>query len=686
MEAATASAKATTPTHFQVEDLYVDVERRQVMRGEVELLGGGLSFDVFLALLQQAPRVVSLDDLMRQAWPGLVVGPEAVSQRIKVVRRALSDNADSPRYLAGVRGRGYRMVAHVAVIEAAHEAATASRADSAAAAAGAGNVRRRRYLAGGLALGALLVAAAVILAHPWRREVAGAGIAVPEKNPIPHIIGRNSAVAVLPFVNLTGDVAKEYVGDGMAEEVINMLAQIPGLKVPARTSSFAYKGRSIDVRQIASDLGVGMILEGSVREAGARIRVTAELINAQDGLHLWSQSYDRKFTDLFQLQDDLASAIVQALAVKLGGSSKVAITPTSRSGDIEAYDLYLQGEAALARPTPQSFQRAAKYLQAAVARDPTLAAAYARLGTALFLSGENGVRPIEEVAAAERAANQAIKLDPVVAEAQEVLSNVSRLRGNWLEAETYARKAISLSPEDANTHLVEGYLLDEVGQLRASLAEFDQAYALAPANLAVISLRSYSQSLLGRDVDALKSARLAEDLGLPRTNFSVVYEQAALHSGHYADATAAALDFLNITHPDEARTREIVELVYGTLANPSRKPAAMAAGARLYPPSRGQAADSTRMTNAAPCLQSSYAFAFLGELDTAYSMADRCLNAMAPAAINSQNQRLWTANMRPFREDARFPAFATRLGLVQYWRKYGPPDECALADDKLSCH
>jgi len=136
-----------------------------------------------------------------------------------------------------------------------------------------------------------------------------------------------TAIAVMPFVNLTGDASKDYLGDGMAEELINTLTKVPGLQVPARASSFAYKGRNTDIRQTARDLGVGMVLEGSVRVAGNRIRIAAQLINAQSGLNQWAQTYERKFTDLFSLQDELATAIVQTLQAKLNSASPPAGLP-----------------------------------------------------------------------------------------------------------------------------------------------------------------------------------------------------------------------------------------------------------------------------------------------------------------------------------------------------------------------
>ncbi|MGC1457236.1 MAG: winged helix-turn-helix domain-containing protein [Steroidobacteraceae bacterium] len=670
-----SSPRPTAPADcYRFADLVIDTRARRVTRDGAELAIAGLSFDLLVELVRAAPGLVSVDALMTSVWKEIIVSPETITQRVKLLRQALGDTADNPRYIAGRRGYGYRLVTPVLAI-------------SEASRTGEPKPRPRRgrwYLSA--ALGLVALAAAILGYNRWHRDVAGLPVQAAAQRKSPSVIEPRTTVAVLPFVNLTGDPNKDYLGDGMAEEVINMLARVPGLKVPARTSSFAYKGRNVDVRSIAADLGVGTVLEGSVREAGARIRITAELISAQDGLHLWSQSYDRSYTDLFQLQDDLASQIVQALKVNIGGPSTAAIVPPSRTGNVEAYDLYLQGEAVLDRPSPLTFQRAVTYLQAAVTRDPTLAPAFARMGTALVLSGEIGEQPIEKVAAAERAANQAIALDPTLAESEEVLSNVSRVRGRWLEARTHSRSAILLSPGDANAHLVAGYLLAEVGQLRASLAEFDQAYALAPANLAVINLRSYSQSLIGHEADALKSARLAEDLGLPHANFSPVYEQAALRTGHYADATSAALDYLDATHPDEAHTREIVTLVYGALADPSRKAAALSAGARLYPANRGRGIGSARIAKATACLQSSYAFALLGELDVAYDMANRCLDAMAPGAVSSRVQRLWTAGMQPFRRDPRFQAFASRLGLMQYWRQYAPPDECGWEAGQLICH
>jgi TolB-like protein len=170
-----------------------------------------------------------------------------------------------------------------------------------------------------------------------------------------------TAIAVMPFANLTGDASKDYLGDGMAEELINTLTKVHGLTVPARTSSFAYKGRNINIRDIAKDLQVGTIVEGSVREAGQRIRITAQLINAQDGLHLWSETYDEQLTDLFKLQDKLAREIALALQPKLGGVGW-AVTRAPPTQDVEAYLLYSQAVSLVDRITPPNISRALELL------------------------------------------------------------------------------------------------------------------------------------------------------------------------------------------------------------------------------------------------------------------------------------------------------------------------------------
>jgi TolB-like protein/DNA-binding winged helix-turn-helix (wHTH) protein len=677
----TAPATASFPNRYAVGDLHVDVERRRVTRADAELAVTGISFEFFLALVRAAPNLVSVDELMRRVWPGVVVSQETVTQRAKIVRRALDDDADRPRYLAGVRGRGYCVVAPVVALGTTAAAQGALEASPESDARAVSRARGRWYIGAALLVGLAILA---FLALRLRRD----GTA-------PVIIASSQSVAVLPFVNLTGDPTKDYLGDGVAEEIINVLTTVPGMKVPARTSSFAYKNRNVDIRRIAQDLGVRTVLEGSVREASSRLRVTVQLINAQDGLHIWSGSYDRQFTDLLKLQDDLAIAIVQALRGKLSTASSAAIVYSPPTRNIAAYDLYLQGEALMDRPSPENLERALAYFQQAVTHDPMLGRAYSGIGNArLLLYVLFAQQPVENMAAAQSAAQQALALDPNAADSHEIVAAVATVRGHWLEADAHLRTALSLSPNDSRNHMVLGNMLRALGHLRASLDEQIEARALAPASIGASVNLAASYSTLGRDSDALKALQLAVDLAVPPDpQLASVYELAALRSGRFHDAAAGAVKSLNPSNPEDARAAEVAELVYGALADPGQKEKANAARLRLYPPS-GSPGPHPRVTAVVGlCLSSSYRYVLLRELDLAYDLANQCLDSMMPGsngagtgAGTGDNTRLWTPELRPFRRDQRFQALVTRLGYMEYWRALGPPDGCDLDGDRLTCH
>ena len=322
---------------------------------------------------------------------------------------------------------------------------------------------------------------------------------------------------MLPFANLTGDASKEYLGDGMAEELINTLNKVQGLKVPARTSTFAYKGRNTDIRQIAKDLGVGTILQGAVRAADKRIRITAQLINAQDGLHIWSETYDEEFTDLFKLQDTLATAITTALQPNLHAVAEAAVREAPPTQDLEAYQLYLRGSSLSDRITESNENRAIEYFQQAIARDPKFARAYTGIARAsLRLGATLGVRPFEHFSAAERAARQALALDPNSALAHASLSSVNEYRGNRLEAEAHSLAALSLGGNDSYVRNIRAIHQWRGGHLGDARTEYHRAIDLAPASPWVLSNVAQHYSLSGRDAEALKYADLAVELGYPK--------------------------------------------------------------------------------------------------------------------------------------------------------------------------
>src|SRR5210317_399818 len=283
---------------------------------------------------------------------------------------------------------------------------------------------------------AMLILGAILLA-PWKSWFGG------------EEVGRSS-IAVLPFTNLSEDSANDYFSDGMSEELINLLTRVPGLQVAARTSSFSYKERNVDIRQLADELGVETVLEGSVRWAGDRVRITAQLIDAESGYHLWSETYDEQLANIFEVQDRIARSIVDALQVTLSGeetSEQALAAVTAPTRDVQAYDLYLKGRDILRRRGEQNIRVAIELFQSALGRDPGFGQAYAGLATAyVLLPTYADESPEEAFALASEAAIKALTLDATLAEAHAVLARINYANWNWTDAETGFFAAAGLQP------------------------------------------------------------------------------------------------------------------------------------------------------------------------------------------------------------------------------------------------
>ncbi len=252
------------------------------------------------------------------------------------------------------------------------------------------------------------------------------------------------SIAVLPFANLSPDPEAEYFSDGMTEEIINALTQLPELRVAARTSSFAFKGKHEDLRTVADRLGVSTLLEGSVRRAGSRLRITAQLIDAADGHHLWSERFDRELADVFAIQDEIAQAIAGKLEVTLSRGRKLVEAPTA---DLDAYDAYLRGRFLWER-RGESFRAALQEFERAVALDPGFAAAHAGVADSCTYMAVYGMAPTRDLMPRGRAAAlRALELDPALAEAHSALGGVALFHDwDWAETERRFERAIDLDP------------------------------------------------------------------------------------------------------------------------------------------------------------------------------------------------------------------------------------------------
>ncbi len=304
----------------------------------------------------------------------------------------------------------------------------------------------------GVALLAVIVALAVRSARPTA-PAAAASAAVPA-------VSENS-IAVLPFVDMSQAHDQEYFADGMSEQILDLLAKIPGLKVIARTSSFQFKGKSEDVRTVGEKLGVATVLEGSVRKAGDRLRITAQLIRAADGSHLWSETYDRQINDIFRMQDEIAGAVVSALKVSLLGAPEPRAAPTSNT---EAYTMFLQGLAYSQRYTSADSEQATHFFRRAVELDPNFAQAWAALaneegGLMVFGAGEGVSGNFQELGQRmTSAANRALAIDPNLPDAHVALANLVFLDHDFPAADRQIKAALKLEPDNANALGISIYL------------------------------------------------------------------------------------------------------------------------------------------------------------------------------------------------------------------------------------
>ncbi len=403
---------------FLVGDLRVDVGQQRVSRAGIEITLPNLSLQLLIALIRVAPNVLSHDLLMARVWPGLVVSPETVAKRVNLLREALGDDAQEPRYIAGVRSRGYQLVAAVTpavrMATPVDDPLSVAVVDTSATESRTITTKSSRmwWLAFPILLVAILaIAIGVRTAH--RAPAADAKLTT--DNP-PHqtaaIGARERTVAVLPFDSISADPADAYLAQGLPEMILNRLSRIDGLSVIARNSSFALATKSIDSSEIGRRLNSGYLINGSVQRKADSLRVAVQLVDATAGTQVWSAHFDRDISDIFSVEDEIADQVADALSARLGGF-EAAPVHEERSSNIEAYLAYLRGRALLGRFTVAESEAAVPYFERAVALDPNFAAAYASLYDARMQAVD---QRMEDLTLARRRyhhlIDRALELDP----------------------------------------------------------------------------------------------------------------------------------------------------------------------------------------------------------------------------------------------------------------------------------
>jgi TolB-like protein/DNA-binding winged helix-turn-helix (wHTH) protein/Tfp pilus assembly protein PilF len=495
------------------------------------------AFDVLAYLVEHAGRVVTQDEIFEALWSETYVNPEVLRKYILEIRKALGDRPDNPEFIETLPKRGYRFVAPVI------DESTAEPPDVPTSPAKEENValptspseqkgsfgKQRLWKFAIIPMLAVVAAAAIVWHFPATQPAQN----VPSLN--------KTSIAVLPFEDMSPTKDEEYFSDGLAEQLINDLAKVSGLEVVGRSSAFQFKDRNEDVREVGRKLGVANVLEGSVRRDGNHVRITAELIKADDGFQLWSQTYDREIKDILAVEDEIALGTTEALQLKLLGGNGRPFTPNLRSTNPEAYQAYLQAEYFLGRgKSKEDLGKALAYTDNAIKLDENYAPAWA-----LRASVENAMALValtdatEGFRKARDDAERAITLDPTLASAYVALATTQIYYDwDWDAADASLTKAAALEPGNVEVFRIRANLSKVLGHLDQAIKLYEQAVLLDP--LRANSYVSLGQLLYvtGRYDEARAALQQALDLNPQATYAHVILGQILIAQGKPQQALA----------------------------------------------------------------------------------------------------------------------------------------------------
>ena len=460
---------ATASPRLRVGEFEVDLRCGEVRRDGDKVKLQERPFQILAVLIERPGDVVTREEIRQKLWPTdtFVDFEHSINTAVKKLREALGDDAENPRFIETLPRYGYRLIAPVAAVEI--------NGSSGAGIPPASPPRRQRI---GLWLGlASLVVAGIaltcIFAFDWgnvrSRLVAGSGAR--------HI----GSIAVLPLRNLSNDPQQEYFSDGMTDELITALAKLKSLRVISHTSVDRYKQGNHTLPDIARELGVDAVVEGTVMRSGDRVRITAQLIEARSDQHLWAESYERDLKDVLSLQDEVAGQIAAQVGINVASGQPTRVAST-RQVDPEAHEAYLKGNFYWSRSNCDGSRKGLSYYQQALAKDPTFAAAYVGLAQAYFTLGDLNCSPYEEAFSKSKvAALRALELDPAAGSAHTWLGTIAFFHDwNWNNAEREYRQAILLSPNYAPAHILYAVFLVSMARQEEGLAEMRKALELDP--------------------------------------------------------------------------------------------------------------------------------------------------------------------------------------------------------------
>ena len=459
------------------------------------------------------------------------------------------------------------------------------------------------------------------------------------------------SVAVLPFVNMSGDPKNDYFSDGITEEILDALAQLPNLKVAARTSAFAFKGKAEDLRKVGEVLDVATVLEGSVQKSGDEVRITAQLIDTRSGYHLWSEKYDRKLTSIFAVEDEISKAITDKLRVQLIGDNRSLVAQTRI--DPRAHDLYLRGLTLLAGR--KHLRDAVGDFRQALGIAPGYAQAWAKLAQTYMLLPWYEHESVEvAVADAQGAVEHALALEPNNASAWAARGMIDHMRWRWASADKAFRRALQLAPGDAEVINQYAQFLSSAGQFDAALSEFRKAQTLDPLSPAIAPGLIQNLLAMHRYSEAESEARaaLATHPDTP-ISYSAAME-VAIYRGHYAEAEAYARRDVALAGSDAG----VARVLERGISNPAQR-AAAARAIESYAAGRRDADHAA----------TGEWLAALGANESALASLERF--AARGGGVNEGV--VWMPAFDPVRNDPRFKAIVRKMGLPYRPKDAGLP-------------
>jgi TolB-like protein/DNA-binding winged helix-turn-helix (wHTH) protein len=616
-----------------------DLDRISGSAGDVQLLPKAMAVLVYLA--ERPGQVVGTDELIDAVWHGRPMGDNPVYKCITQLRAVLGDDRKNPTYIATVHTKGYRLIAPVAHLGAgevsdrdAHGGAEMTTAQPRAR-------QRKMALAGGIT--AVFLAAALYFARQGGDGNDGGGAPVPS-------VAEQPSIAVLPFANMSPGPGQDYFADGLSEELITQLANLPGLKVIGRTSSFAFRDKDDDLRKIGRTLGVNHVLEGSVRKTGNRVRITAQLINPADGTHLWSQAYDRNLEDVVTIQEEIAKTVASALQIS------IAARMVRRGGteSFDAYDAYLAGLAAATAGGADNIVGSIAAFERAVWIDPEFIAAWEALVVAYQLGLiEIPARRAEWLEKLEATEDRLLALGPgwptaIVIAAQREIHN-----GNLVEAERLFKTLRELPPGYRPRSPSHGIFLLNVGRPHDAITVFLRDQQAEPLALAPSLWLQIAYELVGdpvrADAEYQRSLGFLDDTRAIRT-MALVRAMEGRDTRILKDELLAQIAVAPLTRP-------VNEAMLHHLDDP------VAALAEL----RRHLDDPANANSNVVLMMISAWAAYFHDPELALNAMGR----LPPLADNSFNWAIW----RPFQRDMlrlpEFKALVRERRLDSYWRTSG---------------